>query len=384
MSMAAPRRAIEVYNSVGGAAFFQRLLREWENGGADVTPFEAISESDYRARRGALGRLALRWRMYAGYTWICWRGARRGRARAPLRVVTTNPFFAPALVARATRGQGATINLLYDLFPEALIQAGTIEPDSWTARRCAAVTRFALRECAATVFLGERLRAYAESTYGPARRAVVIPVGADGRPFRNSPPSRLAAGVKPQILYSGQMGRMHETATLALAWAEGEASGVAWAFQASGEGYAQLRKTVGARAGVAWGDALPEAAWQEAMKQTQVALVTIAPGAERVVMPSKTYSALVAGQAILAICRRESDLADLVLQHHCGWVVEPGDVAGLRRALLGMAERPDELWTKRRNAFEAGHRYYDMTPVAEAWLKLFEELRSGEPIREPS
>ena len=161
---------IEVYNSVDGAAFFQRLLAEWRASGSEVTSFRAISESAYRMRRGALGRIALRGRMYAGYAWTCWRAARAGRTRDPIRVVATNPFFAPALIERAAGGRGATINLLYDLFPEALVQAGTLKADAWAARRCAAITRYALRECAASVFLGERLRAYAEATYGPARR----------------------------------------------------------------------------------------------------------------------------------------------------------------------------------------------------------------------
>jgi glycosyltransferase involved in cell wall biosynthesis len=285
-------------------------------------------------------------------------------------------------VARATREQGATINLLYDLYPEALIQAGKIAPNSWLARRSAAITRFALRECAATVFLGDRLRAFAEAIHGPARRAVVIPVGADGLPFKDTPPELLPAAVRPQILYSGLMGRMHDTDTLAAWWTGAETNGVDWVFQASGAGYARLRKTAGIRAKVTWGAALPEAAWQQAMKQAQVALVTIAPGAERVVMPSKTYSALVAGQAILAICRRASDLADLVLRHDCGWVVEPGDLAGLRHALSCIAQNPDELWAKRRNAFAAGHRCYDMGPVAETWMKLFEELKNPVPAVE--
>ncbi len=372
---------IEVYNSVNGAAFFQRLLREWQKSGARVTAYDAISESDYRSHRGLLGRWALRWRMYAGYAWTCWRGAQHEPDPAVLRVVTTNPFFAPALVQRTACGRGNTINLIYDLFPEALIQSGTIAPDSWAARRCAAVTRFALRESAATVFLGERLRRHAEILYGPARRAVVIPVGADGLSFRNSPPQRLASEAIPRILYSGQMGSMHDTATLQAAWADAPMPGVSWAFQASGGGYARLREAVGAREGVTWGASLPESEWQEAMKRAQVALVTIAPGAERVVMPSKTYSALVAGQAILAVCHRDSDLADLVREHDCGWVVEPGDVAGLRQVIAAIAGDPAGLWAKRQNAFASGHREYDMTPIAAQWMKLFAELNDAPAVR---
>lgn len=376
MSTAPERMAVEVYASVGGAAFFERLQAEWRCAGATVTPHHGISQEDYRRAKGWTGRAALRWRMYPGFAWKCWREARRGGGGSTVRVVTTNPFFAPALIARLSRGRGATVNLLYDLFPEALIQTGTIGADTLLARRCAAITRFALRECTATVFLGARLRAHAEAIHGPARRGVVIPVGADGRPFRNFPPQESPPGARPRILYSGQMGRMHDVDTLLAAWGRPEAAGVDWVFHATGTGYDRLRRAPGAPAGVIWGAGLPEVAWQEAMKRAAVALVTIAAGGERVVMPSKTYSALVAGQAILAICRRDSDLADLVVRHDCGWVVEPGDYAGLVNILTRVADHPDELMAKRQNSFVEGHRLYDMTPVAAEWTSLFSALQA--------
>ena len=379
-----PDRLIEVFNSVQGAAFFQRLLHEWRNTGAQVISHQAVSEADYRTSRGPLGRLVLRWRMYAGYAWLCWRRGRKSRGLSPIRVVTTNPFFAPALVARATSGHGPTVNLLFDLFPEALIQAGTIGADSWVARRCAAITRFSLRKCEATVFLGEHLRTYAEATYGRARIGVVIPVGADGAAFRQSPPGLLPAGIHPRILYSGQMGSMHDTATVASTWPDLRNLRIKWVFHASGSGYVRLRQSVGEDDAVTWGGALGDAEWQRTMKEAQVALVTMTPGAEKVVMPSKTYSAMVAGQALLAICPRSSDLADLVIRHDCGWVVEPGDCVGLRRVVEIIATDPAGLLLRRRNAFEAGHRYYDMTPIAAQWEQLFARLASpsGETVTE--
>jgi hypothetical protein len=193
----------------------------------------------------------------------------------------------------------------------------------------------------------------------------------------------LAAAERPQILYAGQMGSMHDVETLLVAWTGPAETGVTWAFHASGAGYARLRQGAAGPAGVTWGAALPDSAWQQAMKQAHVAFVTIAPGAERVVMPSKTYSALVAGQAILAVCRRSSDLADLIHRHDCGWVVEPGDSAGLRQAIRRIAHDPAGLWVKRKNSFAAGHRYYDMTAIAAGWMKLFEELRTSAPASLP-
>lgn len=368
---------LRIFNSVGGAAFFERLLADFEAAGCAVQHHQAVTQVEYRLARGLLSRLRLRWKMYGGFAWSSWCVVRRSQASGGLRLVTTNPFFLPALLARAAGGRGATINLLYDLYPEALIHAGKISSGSWLANRCAAITRYALRECAATVFLGEHLRAYVEATYGPARRAVIIPVGADGSFFKDHPPLALGPGDKPRILYCGQMGRMHDVETLVAAWQSEEAAKLDWAFHASGAGYARLRAASDGPSTISWGRGLPDAEWAEAMKQAQVALVTIAPGAERVVMPSKTYSALVAGQAVLAICPSQSDLADLVRKHDCGWVVEPGDVDGLRAVLHAVASDPVKLQAMRERAFEAGHRFYDSAVVAKEWMTLFAQLTAG-------
>jgi glycosyltransferase involved in cell wall biosynthesis len=115
-------------------------------------------------------------------------------------------------------------------------------------------------------------------------------------------------------------------------------------------------------------------------------LVTVKPGAERLVMPSKAYSALVAGQALLAICRSDSDLAELVGRHDCGWVVEPGDAEGLRSALHAIATNPEDLQRKRENAFRAGHERYDAAVIARDWTALFARLlaeRSCPPHTSP-
>ena len=348
-----------------------RLFQEWRDAGANVTALHSLSEQEYRAAGNPFVR---RWRMYPQYALTCWRTARRRRLPPPIRVVTTNPFFAPALVARSVRDKGITVNLVYDLFPDALVHSGRLNADSWLASRCASVTRYALRECDVSVFLGRRLLAHAESTYGPARRATVIPVGADGSGFRLFPPEPRRQGAPPRILYCGLMGAMHDVDTLAAVLVGRSPVPVEWQFHACGVGYERLKSVVGAVPNVTWDGPLEDGPWRRAMLDSDVALVTVGAGAERVVMPSKSYSALVAGQAVLAICSRESDLADLIVAHDCGWVVEPGDVNGLRWVLRQIGGNAGDVMARRRRAFRAGQEFYDMKPIAREWFELFREL----------
>ena len=364
---------IEIYNSVRGLAYLDKIISAWSHSGYSVTEVHALDQASYRAGRTRWERLLLRWKMYGAFPFQCWRRARTKIGnKAPIRVVTTNPFFAPALVRWAAGGRGRTVNLVYDLYPDALIESGLISPTGWLARRCAALTRRAMRMCEVSVFLGDHLRKHAEARYGLAKHAVVIPVGADGGPFQNFPPTKMSSSGRITVLYAGQLGRLHDFATITEAVLRGIPSRVVIQFHASGSGVAALRNLAQGRI-VADGPLGPDE-WHQVMVESQVALVTMAPGAEKVVMPSKTYSALVAGQAVLAVCPLESDLAALIAKHDCGWVVAPGDVESLQKILHLIADAPEVLHAKRLNAFSAGHLHYDSKVLARRWLELFESI----------
>jgi glycosyltransferase involved in cell wall biosynthesis len=366
--------AVEVYNSVIGGAFFTRLLEEWDAAGWSSRCFSQVSEADYRRTRTLSGRINLRWRMYGGMVFSATRAVRHRHAEGVLRVATTNPFYLPALVSGFARGRGATVNLVYDLFPDALIQAGTIRPMSLAAKFGRAVTQRAFKKCEATVFLGDKLRDHAQKLYGPVRRSVVIPVGADAALFRQSPPMSAEAERPITVMYVGNMGRMHDIDTIETLLKRGIPTGIRMAFHANGSGYNELKRRVSQSERLMLGGSLPQEQWVAAMKASEIGLVTIARGAEGIVMPSKAYSALVAGQALVAVCDRNSDLANLILEHDCGWVVEPGDGEGLARILEDVTRNAMILHRKRSNAFRVGHAVFDAKVLARQWIQLFESL----------
>lgn len=374
-------RPVEFWSSVGGSGFLGGLRRELTFLGHISSEVCVLSEQDYRRSRGAVGRLWLRWQLYFGLLWRCGSLA-LGRRTPGIRIVTTNPFFMPALVVKSSSRSDRTVLLLYDLFPDVLVLAGKIRPGGFGERQLARITRFALRESDVTVFLGERLRDFAQERFGRARQAAVIHVGADGNPFRNSPPVFSPEPTSLTVLYAGAMGHMHEIDTLLDSWRAGDIPGINWRFHSSGVGYSLLRaaharESHGWRHDIVLADPLPGPEWEAALRSCPISLVTLKPGAENLVMPSKTYSALVAGQAILAVCPRDSDLADLVRGHDCGWVVEPGDVDELRRILREITASPDELQRKRMNAFREGHAHYDVAVLAKQWIQLFDSLTAN-------
>lgn len=370
---------INFYSSVQEGLFQQALRRELGNLGVTSESIHAVDLDEYRFASGAFKRLVVRTKMYPVYMTKCaysWAMNRAGQ----VNVITTNPFFLPYMATKLIRRRHAkTVQLLWDLFPDALIEAGVVNRDapsiSWLTR----MTRKSLKGCDATVFLGDHLKSYAESVYGKASRGVVIPVGADGDPFLDSPPGLDESHSALRLLYCGNMGRMHDSNTISQALGRLATSSVRLSakFFGTGQGFRVVQEAVGSGGGgvsVEFGPGLGDDRWVAAMKDASVALVTMRPGAERVVMPSKTYSALTAGQAILAVCPRESDLADLVHKYDCGWVVQPGNVKKLVELLEHICGNPQNVHRKRLNAYSAGHECFSAKVIARQWLELFQSM----------
>lgn len=201
----------------------------------------------------------------------------------------------------------------------------------------------------------------------------------------------------PTVLYCGNFGNMHDSATLFEYWrtrsvplqqmfcaAGGDARGAdgdtgrtraeapRYVFHCSGPKRSSLEAvhrelSEGLRDSITLGGGLDQAEWISTMETADVALVTMSPGAETVVMPSKTYSAMMAGQAILAIAPEASDLVDLIKEADCGWWVIPGDVGGLATAIEAISADPEGLLAKRQRAFHYAHANFGQDTLAAEW-----------------
>lgn len=374
--------SVTIWSAVELPAFMEGLLQRLRHDGFAARQRFAVRAESYRAAQGPIRRGLLRWRMYCEFPLRVGLACLFSR-RSDVHIVTTNPFFAPWVAVRSAVRRPVVIHLVYDLFPDALIVARRLRHDARSAASIRWLVRDVFDRATANVFLGDTLQRYAERTFGSISHTRVIPVGADAVPFERLAPSMPPSGTSIDVLYCGNLGAMHDVDTL-IAAAEsatkrGRAPGVTITFHASGTSYQALKaRAASMRAGVpAWlhfEGPLADPRWVKRMARAHVALVTMKPGSERVVMPSKTYSALAAGQAVLAVCAARSDLAEVIVRYECGWVVAPGDSDGLVQALDEIAARPDILQRKRENAFRAGQEVFSEAAIGALWRELITTL----------
>jgi hypothetical protein len=371
------------WSSVDAAMFMQATVDSICALGVQAQHNFIISSTAYRNAATPWKRTVLRLRMYIEYpirlAWAC------AIDREPrIYIVTTNTFFAPWVALLFSRRNQLVIHLVWDLFPDALIEGNNRVLSVLLARPIAAVVQKIFIGVAANVFLGQRLLENAKSRFHELPKAYIIPVGSDARVFANFPPRLIALDTTVEILYCGNLGSMHDTQTVldALQLPIGSAEqqlGFFLHFHASGPSYALFKQQVQSIDSViakttCFEHPLGDEEWIRRMKQAPVALITMKPGSEKVVMPSKTYSALAAGQAILAICPHDSDLARLVREENCGWVVNPGSPKDLWRAFSEISLDRNLLQNKRKEAYRAGQSKFSDWAVGRQWVKLINDL----------
>ena len=370
------------WTSTEYGGFMQALMRELGLLGIDAAQKFNISEASYRAAQSQFERFILRIRQYIFYpiqvVFNLSIDLLKGRSREPI-IVSTNTFFVPLI---ATFFNRRVIHLVYDLFPEAMIHSGKWTDGQIKVRFFRWIVYLILKRSAMNVFLGKRLKDYVESVHGSLNNSIIIPVGADSSPFEKFPE---IINPRIKILYCGNFGNMHDSETLFEYLKQDSPEGIEFVFHCSGpkrkllETFRNFQSLTGSKSSslgdrLMVADSLDYEDWASAMQSAQVALVTMSEGSEEVVMPSKTYSAMMAGQAILAIAPEASDLVDLIKQTECGWWVKPGDIDGLRYSINEIRQDGNALAIRRKNAFKSAHSNFGQDQLAQKWLKLFESL----------
>jgi glycosyltransferase involved in cell wall biosynthesis len=385
--------------------YFAFLVDSLGSAATTVVPVTALTEHAYRraSRSSRRTRALLRVRMYVVYPFLLVAATFRAR-RGDAFVVTSNTFFAPAIVAVLAGWRGIqVVHLLYDLYPDAIEVAGRMQTGGLASRLIGCVTRLNQHQAAGTVYLGDFLRDYAERRWGETRRPGVIPIATDVRLYQAAPPP---AGLSPlRMHYGGQLGLMHDADSLVEGLhllARDGALGKTVAFDGllSGSRAPAFEAALRGTPGVIVGGTLPSDAWRRHVERAHVGVVTLSPGGATVCLPSKTYAMMAAGLAIVAICPAWSDLARLIEEFGAGWVINNSPcqqplveanyvdacracrptaevAADFREKVQQLVAEPALVQQSRHNAIAAIRSRFSPEQIAEKWAGYLQSLPAG-------
>ena len=334
---------------------------------ADVdTPARAVREGVVieRVRTTRWGRRSLAGRAcdFATFYWSAFFRLLRLARRGDVIVALTDPPLIGVVAWFAAGLRGAVLmHWAQDIYPEVAVE---LTGHRWLLG-LRPLRNLAWRRAAACVIPGaDMARTVATALHGTTRIVVSpnwAPAGVAPPPNDAVATLRHAWGLDEKFVavYSGNLGRVHDLAPLLeVAAALRDDPRFAFVFVGHGAQRAPLERAARARAlaNVSFHPPQPRERLAVTLAAGDVHFVTLCPGAERYVFPSKLYGIAQVGRPVIFVGRQDSELAQLVRSHGFGeafardeidrivhlleaWRADAAGLAARRTAALGFLPR---------------------------------------------
>ncbi|HEY9829353.1 MAG TPA: glycosyltransferase family 4 protein [Stenomitos sp.] len=287
----------------------------------------------------------------------------RTRSRGDVLLLTTAPPFLPLLGYLVHKSFGLPyVCLLYDLYPDVAVELKVVSREHWAVRLWETINRHVWRRAQKVIVLSSTMKDRVVAKCPEIKdKITVIHNWAD--------PNQIVPIAKHQnwfakafnlvdtftVLYSGNMGRCHDMETILAAAKLLKDQPIQFVFIGNGakrEGF----RTQASQLGLHNCQFLPYQDKQNlpySLTACDLSLVSVSPGMEGLVAPSKLYAALAAGRPLAIICEPHSYLRTMLQESGCGEAFSNGDAESLAAFIRRLAA--DSQLTKQMG--QAGRRY---------------------------
>lgn len=331
------------------------------------------------ARTGTLGKAVDFGTFYLGALWHLLRAARPGTVVVPM----TDPPLLGLGAWLAARGRRARlIHWIQDIYPEIAI---ALFGHRWL-RLLRPLRNLAWRRADHGVTLGtDMAQALHAAGVAPDR----ISIAANWGPREIVPLARTAPLAlrrdwnltgKFVVAYSGNLGRVHDLQpVVALADALRDSPEIALILIGDGAQRRDLESAARAKGlgNLAFHPPQPRDRLSESLAVGDLHLVTLLPGCEHFVFPSKLYGIAAAGRPILFIGPTGCEVARCVIDNRLGCVAARDDIAGLAAAVRRLAADP-QAWADHAAAATTFAARHSAANALRQWRPLL-EATSGSP-----
>jgi colanic acid biosynthesis glycosyl transferase WcaI len=316
--------------------------------GLDLVDVRRVGKTPFR--HGLLSRLV----SYVFFFMTAARYAAFDKRADVVLTLTTPPLLSlTGTLAKLLRGSRHVIWEM-DVYPDIAVALGVIAPGRILDRAVGGLADFSRHQANKIIALGPCMLDRLASRGIPLAKLTIAQNWVDGTRIS---PRRLPDPIPMVLLYSGNLGRAHDTATLDEAMGKLSASDrFQFVFAGAGDGYAELRTACELRqaANVQFLPYQDGHLLADHLGTCHIGLVTQRPSTCGAVVPSKTYGLMAAGRPFVFIGPSEATPALLIRTYQCGWHIEPGDSEGLVALLHLLAGTPrliEEAAGRARKAF---------------------------------
>jgi glycosyltransferase involved in cell wall biosynthesis len=300
-------------------------------------------------------------------------------------IVVTNPPTLPISVAIACGFRRAkSVLIVHDVYPEVLVVTKIIKQGKLINRIIEYFAKFIFREMKKIVVLGRDMASLIEEKLKKGdKRIEIIPNWADlelvkpGCRKKNELLGQLGLIDKFVIQYAGNMGRTHGIENITdCAEKLMKDEDLHFLFIGSGSKKKWLEREIITRRlkNITLLGNRPRSDQFNFLNACDVAIISFIPMMSGISVPSRMYNIMAAGKPIIAIADPESELAQVVKEEKIGWVISPGDIEGIRIAILEAKASSSRLVQMGQKARMAAEKKYSFDNVIRAYMNLVQSV----------
>ncbi|MFQ5861505.1 MAG: glycosyltransferase family 4 protein [Candidatus Brocadiales bacterium] len=312
----------------------------------------------------------------------------RKKAEGLLFIGTDPPFLGlVGWMLKKLRGQRYVL-LIQDIYPDVATKVGYLRPNSPIVRLWEWVNALICGGATHVITLGDHMKKTVQRKWETGRNGsiTVIHNWADGdlitprEKERNWFCNRYALVDKTVVLYSGNMGVVHDLETIIVAARElRHSKDIRFVFIGDGAKKHQLVNVVKQHDidNVLFLPYQPRENTPFSLTCGDVSVITMERGTEGLLVPGKLYSSLAAGQAILGIVGENSEIAEIIKTYSCGFRVDQGDTRGVVESINRLQKDKDLLETLKKNARRCFEENFTKDHALKKYNEVFQEVVSS-------
>jgi glycosyltransferase involved in cell wall biosynthesis len=300
--------------------------------------------------------------------------------RGDVTLTVPAPFMLPYAFALAAKLKGArSVLIMHDLYPDVLVMAGLLKPDSWLAKAMHALNGPMFRVLDAVVIIGRDTEKLLLRYRGMSRDKIrfipnwatlargVRPVVTDNS-YRRPLSARFVVGLSGNLGFTHDPVIVFEAARLLR-----DNKDIHFLLSGWGIGFDRLREmqSEAKLPNVTLVDRVEDEQLEAFLSAADVWIIPYRRNVAGVSVPSRFYNLLAIGRPVILVSEADAEAALTVSEHDVGWIVEPGKADELATTIRRAAGSTDPQRAER--AAEISGRFDFETAMA-AYCGLIREL----------
>ena len=305
--------------------------------------------------------------------------------RGDVALTVPAPFMLPYAFAAAAKLKGAkSVLIMHDLYPDVLVMAGLLKPQSMLAKAMRAFNARMFGALDAVVIIGrdteklllryggmtrDKIRFIPNwATLAPGVRAIVP----DNR-YRRPLSARFVVGLSGNLGFTHDPVIVFEAARLLR-----DNRDIHFLLSGWGVGFDQLREMQSAARlpNVTLVGRVEDDQLEAFLSAADVWIIPYRKNVAGVSVPSRFYNLLAIGRPVILVSEPDAEAALTVIEHDVGWVVAPGKADELANAVVHAASSDDPHRAERATEIS---RRFDFNAAMADYCGLIRELAQKRP-----